>query len=208
VDTMAGRPTAPPHDGAVVERVFEHRRIWRLTQDAFASAAALIAGQEPAPEVVAGIARGGVPLARLLAAHYSVPAVELTARHNRSDDLYLPATGQVELPEEPDAALAAHRGAQVLLVDDICGTGSTYRAAVRWLARHLAPAAVRTAALCRSKAAAFTPDTWVWDTLDWVVFPWNEPAQTSEDLIVPASPRVRPAPGAAEVEAGERGDRG
>ena len=48
----------------------------------------------------------------------------------------------------------------------------------------------------------------MWDTLDWVVFPWNEPAQTSEDLIVPASPRVRPAPGAADAEAGERGDRG
>jgi len=55
---MADRPTAPPRDEAVVERVFEHRRIWRLTQDAFASAAALIAGAEPAPEVVVGIARG------------------------------------------------------------------------------------------------------------------------------------------------------
>ncbi|MGH3694982.1 MAG: phosphoribosyltransferase [Pseudonocardiaceae bacterium] len=195
-------------DEAVIERVFEHRRVWRLTQDAFASAAALIAGQEPTPDVVVGIARGGVPLAQLLASHYSVPVVELTARHNRSDDLHLPATGQVELPKEPDAALAAHRGARVLLVDDICGTGSTYRAVVPWLATHLAPAAVRTAALCRSKAATFTPDTWVWDTLDWVVFPWNEPVQTSEDLIVPASPRTRPAPGAAEAEANERGDRG
>ena len=117
--------------------------------------------------MVVGIARGGVPLARFFAAHYGVPVVELTARHNRSDDLSLPATGQVELPKDPDAALAAHRGAQVLLVDDICGTGSSYRAAVPWLATHLAPTAVRTAALCRSKAAAFTPDTWVWDTLDW-----------------------------------------
>ena len=197
MDTLADNPAAPPSGEAVVERVFEHRRVWRLTQDAFASAAALIAGQEPAPEVVAGIARGGVPLARLLAAHYSVPAVELTARHNRSDDVYLPATGQVALPDEPDAALAAHRGARVLLVDDICGTGSTYRAAVPWLAAQLAPAAVRTAALCRSKAAAFTPDTWIWDMLDWVVFPWNEPVQTSEDLIVPAGPRVHPAPGPA-----------
>ena len=199
MDIMADRPTAPPYREAVVERVFEHRRVWRLTQDAFVSAAELIAGQEPAPEVVVGIARGGVPLARLLAAHYSVPTVELTARHNRSDDLYLPATGQVELPNEPDRALAAHRGARVLLVDDICGTGSTYRAAVPWLATQLAPAAVRTAALCRSKAAAFTPDTWVWDVLDWVVFPWNEPAQTSKDLIVPAGPRVRPAPGPASA---------
>jgi hypoxanthine phosphoribosyltransferase len=203
VDAMADRPIAPSHDAAVVKRVFEHRRIWRLTQDAFASAAALIAGHEPMPEVVVGIARGGVPLARFLATHYGVPFVELIARHNRSDELYLPATGQVELPKEPDTALTAHRGAQVLLVDDICGTGSTYRAAVPWLEARLAPAAVRTAALCRSKAAAFTPDTWVWDTQDWVVFPWNEPAQTSEDLIVPASPRVRPSDAPGEAKAGE-----
>ncbi len=191
-----------------MERVFEHRRIWRLTQDAFASAAALIARREPTPGVVVGIARGGVPLARLLSAHYGAPVVELTARHNRSEEVYLPATGQVELPKEPDGALAAHCGARVLLVDDICGTGSTYRAAVGWLEAHLLPANVRTAALCRSEAAAFTPDTWVWDTLDWVVFPWNQPTQTSEDLIVPASPRVRPSDAPAEAETGESEARG
>ncbi len=207
MDTPAGRLTSPADDAAVVARVFEHRRIWRLTQDAFTSAAALIAEREPPPDVVVGIARGGVPLARLLSVHYGVPMVELTARHNRSDEVYLPATGQVELPKEPDEALAAHRGARVLLVDDICGTGSTCRAAVGWLEAHLVPAAVRTTALCRSEAAAFTPDIWVWDTLDWVVFPWDEPTQTSEDLIVPASPRVRLSDAPAEVEAGEIGAR-
>ncbi|MFC5099192.1 phosphoribosyltransferase family protein [Kibdelosporangium philippinense] len=119
-----------------------------------------------------------------------------------------PRPGKVELPKEPDAALAAHHGARVLLVDDICGTGSTYRAVIPWLATHLAPAAVRAAALCRSKASAFTPDTWVWDTLDWVVFPWNEPVLTSEDLIVPASLRGRSALSESEVEANERGDHG
>ena len=194
MDTTAERPTGPPPEQARVERVFEHRRIWRLTHDAFTCAAALIARQEPTPEVVIGIARGGIPLARLLGAHYGVPVVEVTARHNRSDELHLPATWQIELPAGPDAALAAHRGARVLLVDDICGTGATYHATLSWLATHLAPTDVRTAALCRSTAAAFTPHTWVWDTLDWVVFPWNNPARTSEDLIVPASPRVRPTP--------------
>jgi hypoxanthine phosphoribosyltransferase len=205
---MAGRLMTTNIDTALVQRVFEHRRIWRVTQDAFASAAALIAGQEPTPEVVVGIARGGVPLARMLASHYSVPVVEVTARHNHSDDLHVPATGQVELPQGPDAALAAHHGARVLLVDDICGTGSTYRTVIPWLVTHLEPASVRTAALCRSKASAFTPDTWVWDTLDWVVFPWNEPVPTSEDLIVPALPRGRSARSDAEVEANERGGHG
>jgi hypoxanthine phosphoribosyltransferase len=187
-----------------VERVFEHRRIWRLTQEAFASAAALIAEQEPAPDVVVGIARGGLSLARVLATHYCVPVAELTARHNRSDEVLVPATGQVELPATLDAALAVHRGARVLLVDDICGTGSTYRAVVAWLAEHLAPTAVRTAALCRSRAATFTPDTWVWDTLDWVVFPWNEPTPTSEDLVVPTALRTRSEPGTKPDEHHDR----
>lgn len=190
---------------APVERVFEHKRVWRMTPDAFSAAAALIGGHEPTPDVVVGIARGGVPLARLLGDHFGVPVVELLARHNRSDAVHLPATGQVELPDEPEAALAAHRGARILLADDICGTGATYHAALPWLSTHLAPAAVRTAALCRSTASAFTPDIWVWDTLDWVVFPWNDPAETSEDLIVPASPRQRTPDGTAEVHTTEPG---
>ena len=177
---------------AGVQRVFEHQRIWRLTQDSFTAAAALIGAHEPTPDVVVGIARGGVPLARLLGAHYGVPVVEFVARHNRSDTLHLPATGHVELPDAPDTALAEHDGKRMLLVDDICGTGATYLAAIPWLATHLPASAVRTAALCRSRAAAYTPDTWVWDTLDWVVFPWDEPADTTEDLMPPASTQSRP----------------
>ncbi|WP_328384505.1 phosphoribosyltransferase domain-containing protein (plasmid) [Micromonospora zamorensis] len=190
MDSTAERPTGPPREVGL-RRVFEHQRIWHLTQDAFTSAAALISAHEPAPDVVVGIARGGVPLAHLLGAHYGVPVAELLARHNRSDEVHHPATGDVALPDEPDPALARFRGAGVLLVDDICGTGSTYLAALPWLARHLAEPVVRTAALCSSKATLFTPDIWVWDTLDWVVFPWNEPTPTTEDLVVPDAPRVR-----------------
>ncbi|MEV4830595.1 phosphoribosyltransferase domain-containing protein [Micromonospora sp. NPDC049257] len=204
MDTRAKHPTNPQHTPVVVQRVFEHRRVWRLTEGAFTSATALIAAHEPTPDVVVGIARGGVPLARMLAAHYGVPVVEFVARHNRSDVLHHPATGHVELPAAPDAALTAHRDAHVLLVDDICGSGATYLAALPWLATHLPRSVVRTAALCRSKAAAFTPDTWVWDTLDWVVFPWNDRAQTTEDLIVPTSPRVRPAGSAGGAVGADR----
>lgn len=194
-------PSGPRADQSVVARVFERERIWRLTEHEFAAAVTLIGASEPVPDVVIGIARGGVPLARRLAEHYGVPVAALMARHNHSDELYVAATGRVELPQEPDADLAAHRGARLLLVDDICGTGATYRAAVPWLHQHLAPASVRTAVLCRSQASAFTPDTWVWSTLDWVVFPWNDPAPTTEDLIVPDTPFSNTGP--MPVEAAE-----
>ncbi|OXM50273.1 phosphoribosyltransferase [Amycolatopsis thailandensis] len=187
---MADNATTVVHGDGVAARVFEHQRIWRLTQEAFTTAAALIAAHEPAPEVVVGIARGGLPFARALAEAYRVPMAAVAARHNHSDEVHLPATGQVELPGEPGADLLAYRGARFLLVDDICGTGATYRAVLPWLANHLDPAGVRTAALCRSEASTFTPDAWVWDTLDWVVFPWNTQTSTTEDLTPPARPRI------------------
>nr|WP_269809997.1 phosphoribosyltransferase domain-containing protein [Kineosporia rhizophila] len=165
-----------------------------MSPQAFAAAGELIAAREPKPDVIIGIARGGVPLAQLLADRYSVPALPVTARHNHSDDTYVPATGQVELPAEPAPALTAYQGARILLVDDICGTGATYQAALPWLYTHLSPAVVRTAALCRSRASAFTPDIWVWNTLDWVVFPWNDATPTTQDLIVPCEAQTHPGP--------------
>jgi len=180
--------TSPANTTRAV-RVFEHQRVWRLAPEVFTEAAALIAANEPRPDVVVGIARGGMPLARALAEHYHVPVAELPARHNESDALYLPASGTVRLPQEPTAGLREIEGARLLVVDDICGTGATHRAVLAWLCLHLATHHVRTAALCRSRASDFTPDIWVWDTLDWVVFPWNETADTSQDLLVPLRPR-------------------
>lgn len=188
------QPLAPT--GTVpVQRVFEHKRIWNLDQEAFQTAAALIAAHEPRPDAVIGIARGGVPLARELAGHFGVEAIEITARHNTTDDLYLEATGRVQLPTTTADALGRLASGQRLLVaDDICGTGATLKAVLPFLTERLAPEQLRSAVLCRSQAADFTPDIWVWDTLDWVVFPWNEPAdQPTEPLVTPAAVRTREA---------------
>ncbi|MET9393840.1 MULTISPECIES: phosphoribosyltransferase family protein [unclassified Streptomyces] len=180
-------------ESAPVQRVFEHKRIWNLDQEAFQTAAALIAAHEPRPDAVIGIARGGVPLARELATHFGVEAIEITARHNTTDDLYLEATGRVQLPTTTADALGRLASGQRLLVaDDICGTGATFKAVLPFLTERLAPGQLRSAVLCRSRAADFTPDTWVWDTLDWVLFPWNEPTdQHTEDLAAPAAVRTK-----------------
>ncbi|MFJ3946182.1 phosphoribosyltransferase [Streptomyces griseoaurantiacus] len=180
-------------ESAPVQRVFEHKRIWNLDQDAFQTAAALIAAHEPRPDAVIGIARGGVPLARELATHFGVEALEITARHNTTDDHYLEATGRVQLPTTTADALGRLASGQRLLVaDDICGTGATLKAVLPFLTEHLAPEQLRSAVLCRSRAADCTPDTWVWDTLDWVVFPWNKPAdQPTENLAAPAAVRTK-----------------
>jgi hypoxanthine phosphoribosyltransferase len=181
---------APPAGWQAVQRQFDHQRIWQLSQPVFEQAAALLASAVPPADVVVGIGRGGVPLAELAASRLGIPAVPLRARHNLSDDLYLPASGDVQIAAGEAAALAsAVTGRRVLVTDDICGTGATLTAVLDCLAA-LHPAEVRSAVLCRSEAAAFTPDAWLWDTRDWVVFPWNKPArQPTELLRLP--PRVR-----------------
>jgi hypoxanthine phosphoribosyltransferase len=184
---------APPAGRQAVQRQFDHQRIWELTQPVFEQAAVLLAKAAPPADVVVGIARGGVPLAELAAGRLGVPAVPLRARHNLSDDICLPASGNVQIAADEAAGLApAVTGRRVLLADDICGTGATFAAVLDCL-RSLHPAEVRTVVLCRSEAAAFTPDVWVWDTRDWVVFPWNEPAgQPTEMLVLPRQARHRP----------------
>ncbi|QDY75345.1 phosphoribosyltransferase [Streptomyces qinzhouensis] len=169
--------------GCAGSRVFEGKRIWRMSQDAFRAAAALIAANERpfAPELVVGLARGGVPLAREAARILNVPAVEVSARHNVSDLIGIQSTGEVEVDEE--RLLAAVAGARrVLVADDICGTGATLRVVTTLLAA--AGVEARTAVLCRNEGAAGFPlDVWVWPVADWTCFPWEAPPPDGSTLL-------------------------
>jgi adenine/guanine phosphoribosyltransferase-like PRPP-binding protein len=184
---------APPAGRQAVQRQFDYERIWELSQPVFEQAAAMLAEAVPPADVVVGIARGGVPLAELVAGRLGVPTVPLRAQHNLRDDIYLPASGDVRIAADEAAALApAVAGRRVLVADDICGTGATLAAVLDQMPA-LHPVQVGSAALCRSEAAAFTPDVWIWDTRDWVVFPWNDPAgQPTEMLRLPQQARCRP----------------
>ncbi|MGC5000717.1 phosphoribosyltransferase [Streptomyces sp. DT195] len=172
-------------------RVFEGARIWAMSQEAFLAAAALIAAREErfAPELVIGLARGGVPLAREAARLLGVPVVEIRAQHNVSDLVGLQATGQVEV-DEPALEAAITTARRVLVVDDICGSGATLRAVTDLLARSGVTA--RTAVLCRNGGADFPLDTWVWPVADWVAFPWEAPPPPASTPL-PHPRQVRPA---------------
>lgn len=183
---------APPAGRQAVQRQFDHERVWELSQPVFEQAAMLLAAAAPPADVVVGIARGGVPLAQLVARRLGILAVFLRARHNLSDDIYLPASGDVQIGADQTGALApAVTGRRVIVTDDICGTGATLTAVMDRMPG-LHPAEVRSVVLCRSEAAAFTPDAWIWDTRDWVIFPWNDPAgQPTEMLRLPIEARHR-----------------
>lgn len=153
--TACGR--ALPGDGTgglrLPDRVFDHSRVWRLEEVAFAAAARLLAdhARTHRPDVVVGIARGGVPLARRLGALLGVPMVTVSARHNHSDALYVAATGEVSVPELP-AGLRDYSGGRLLVADDICGTGATLATVTARLTADLRPSDLYAVVLCRNAA--------------------------------------------------------
>ncbi|WP_326550189.1 phosphoribosyltransferase [Micromonospora sp. NBC_01813] len=171
-------------------RIFEGQRIWHMSTDLLTAATSLLAGAEQpfAPDVIIGIARGGVPVASALSQLMRVPDQVITARHNLDDRIMVQATGRVTIDT---AGLPRERaGQRILLVDDICGTGATIDAVRAALDAQLRPAAVRTVVLCRNSGSPVMPDTWVWDVADWTVFPWEtDPGQVTESLPVPAGVR-------------------
>ncbi|WP_338673889.1 phosphoribosyltransferase domain-containing protein [Streptomyces sp. SCSIO 30461] len=170
-------------------RIFENHRVWQLAQDDFLTAACLIAAQEAehAPAAVLGIARGGVPLAEIVAEQLGVPAVAVRARHNEPEGIRQAATGRVLLDHEhnQDAFASLPASARLLVVDDICGSGATLRAVEDVLAATVSPSEVRTAVLCRNEGSQYPLDIWGWDVADWVHFPWEPEPQSGRIEALP-----------------------
>jgi len=189
--TAPDRPT-------VGARVFDHRRVWELTESVFLFGASVLAhaamDRPGRVDAVIGIADGGVPLATEIAGKLGVERFQVRARHNTSDAPYQPATGQVmcDFTDLADQLDGRRLGGVVLVVDDICGSGATFRAVTSGLASYLQPAAVVvTAALCRNTGASQPPHVWLWDVSDWVVFPWEQRAAGVLTTPLPAPSTVR-----------------
>ncbi len=172
-------------------RLFDHHHVWRLTDGTLAPAAALLADAARltygAFSAVIGIANGGRIPAACIAALLEAPLYDVRARHNLTDAVYTQATGQVgvDLASLPDGN---RLHGQVLLIDDICGSGATLRTVHAALTATDADIHLVTATLCRNEGADFTPDLWLWNVRDWVTFPWETPHPylTTDDLPLPA----------------------
>ena len=126
------------------------------------------------PDLVLGIARGGLPVAGGLAYALGAKAVgTLNVEFYTGIDATL--TEPVLLP--PMLDLDAVTGATVLIVDDVADSGKTLGLVLDLVSERVARA--RTAVLYHKPRSVIRPD-YSWRGTDrWIVFPWSaEPPVT------------------------------
>lgn len=159
-------------------RIFDQLRVWRLDRQSLEKTIPLMGEavrQQWLPEIVVGIARGGVEPARLLADYLGLPVYYVRAKHNSSDHIRSAPLSSVrvhltDIARVPD-------GRRILLVDDICGTGKTLTSVSAYLRDMRHVTVLNTVTLCRNAGSQISPDLSVWTVRDWVVFPWEKAPQ-------------------------------
>ena len=125
------------------------------------------------PDVVLGIAKGGVFVGGALAAALQSDFHAVRIESRRRD-----AGGGADLLEQ----LPALTGKRVLVVDDVCTTGSTL-AKARALARKAGARQVQTAVLVKRPGGA-RPDWFAFETSELMLFGWDYELQDTGSFAV------------------------
>ncbi|MCD6371038.1 MAG: phosphoribosyltransferase [Thermoplasmata archaeon] len=130
-----------------------------------------VAASGYSPEIVIGLARGGLVPARLIADYLNIK------------DLYAVKTEHWGITATPDGKAKLAQGLQVsiegkrvLVVDDITDTGQSLRLAVEHIKGHN-PSQLRSATLLHITHSKYVPDYYSEevpeDRWTWFIFPWN-----------------------------------
>jgi hypothetical protein len=174
-DLVPATDVAPASDLAVLGRddtavATDAREVlsWELFGTAVRELAESIAADGYVPDMVLGIARGGLPVAGGLAYALGAKVVgTLNVEFYTGVDARLDEP--IVLP--PLLDFEALRGSRVLVVDDVADSGRTLELVVRLIAGHVAQS--RVAVLYDKPASVVRPD-YVWRTTErWIVFPWS-----------------------------------
>jgi hypoxanthine phosphoribosyltransferase len=120
------------------------------------------------PDVVLGIVKGGVFVGGALAAALQADFHAVRIEKRRRD---------VEPLSEPVEQLPVLTGKKVLVVDDVCSTGSTL-AKARALARKAGARQVQTAVLVKRPGGA-RPDWFAFETDELFLFGWDYDLQAT-----------------------------
>ena len=128
------------------------------------------------PDVIIGIARGGVTPARLLCDYLGVmDLLTIKVEH------WVETAGHLEDAVVKYPFTVNLEKKKVLLVDDICDTGRSIIVSKEYIEKYNKPEQLRVATMQYIKPVAkFVPDYYVDEVVDWVwyLYPWNQMEDT------------------------------
>ncbi len=119
------------------------------------------------PDLVIGIARGGLVPSRILCDFLlQKDLASIKVEHWGIAETL--GKAKIKFPLSIDIS-----GKKILIVDDVADTGDTYSVTVDYV-NSLNPAEVRTAALQYKTCSTFIPDYWSekQDEWKWIIYPW------------------------------------
>lgn len=122
--------------------------------------------EEFKPEVIVGIARGGLTLCHSIAEGLDVRKVQ-TIR----TELYDNTCKRDNLSIYGECSF--HKVQRVLVVDDIADSGETLDAVMRYLKSEFKTIDFKSATLFYKKTSIYEPDFWINEADDWIDFFWE-----------------------------------
>jgi len=125
------------------------------------------------PDLIIGIGRGGLIPATLLAYKLKVKSVM-----NYSIQTYKDDNTQDEnfvIIQEPSAEISNYKTKNVLVIDDLSDTGTTFQYIVDRLRANYNLENIKTATLCIKEHTKFIPDFYIqkYSSDTWLTFPWE-----------------------------------
>ena len=155
---------------------------WEMFGVAGRALAQQVADSDFAPDIVLGIARGG-----LIPAGSIAYALDCKNLFTLSVEFYTGVDQRLDVPVmlPPFLDAADLTGARVLIVDDVADTGKTLELVRQFCSGNVAEA--RTAVLYAKPHSIIAPD-FVWRSTDkWINFPWStEPPVVSRTGVLDA----------------------
>jgi hypoxanthine phosphoribosyltransferase len=119
------------------------------------------------PDIIVGIARGGLIPARIHADLLEIPEITMI-----QVQFYVDILQTKSEPSLKQALTIQVLGKKVLLVDDIVDTGRSLQFATNYL-QSQDPAEIKTATLYHKPSSITKPDFSEKETTNWIIFPWD-----------------------------------
>jgi len=157
---------------------------WNQIYEMLLCQAQKIKTQNYKPDLIIGIARGGVVPSRILSDLLETPTLSFI-----QIEFYTNINQTLQEPTLKQTLTTNVTGKKILLVDDISDTGKSLKLAKTHL-QDKGAFEIKTATLYQKPQSVTTPDFYEKQTTEWVVFPWDIKETLQKIIHSPLGKRI------------------